>query len=34
MLETTAVWEHDGVATDKMHEIIGAVDETFLQRMM
>jgi hypothetical protein len=34
ILETTAAWEHDGVATGAMHEIIGAVDETFLQRMM
>ncbi len=34
MLETTAVWEQEGVATGEMREIIGAVDETFLQRMM
>ena len=34
ILETTAAWEHDGVATGEMREIIGAVDETFLQRMM
>jgi hypothetical protein len=34
ILETTAAWEHDGVATGAMQEIIGAVDETFLQRMM
>jgi uncharacterized protein DUF6399/winged helix-turn-helix DNA-binding protein len=34
ILETTAAWEHDGVATGAMREIIGAVDETFLQRMM
>jgi len=34
ILETTAAWEHEGVATGEMREIIGAVDETFLQRMM
>src|SRR5713101_2016475 len=34
ILETTAAWEHDGVAAGEMREIIGAVDETFLQRMM
>jgi len=34
ILATTAAWEHDGVATGEMREIIGAVDETFLQRMM
>jgi hypothetical protein len=33
-LETTAAWERDGVAAGEMREIIGAVDETFLQRMM
>jgi hypothetical protein len=34
MLETTAAWEREGVATGEMQEIIGAVDETFLPRMM
>jgi len=34
ILETTAAWEQEGVATGEMREIIGAVDETFLQRMM
>jgi hypothetical protein len=34
ILETTAAWEHDGVTAGEMREIIGAVDETFLQRMM
>jgi Family of unknown function (DUF6399)/IclR helix-turn-helix domain len=34
LLETAGAWEQDGLADGKMHEIIGAVDETFLQRMM
>jgi len=34
ILETTEAWEHDGVAAGEMREIIGAVDETFLQRML
>jgi hypothetical protein len=34
LLETTEAWERDGVAAGEMREIIGAVDETFLQRMM
>jgi hypothetical protein len=34
ILETTAAWEREGVAAGEMREIIGAVDETFLQRMM
>ena len=34
ILATTQAWEHDGVAAGDMREIIGAVDETFLQRMM
>jgi len=34
MLETTEAWERDGVAAGEMREIIGAVDATFLQRMM
>ena len=32
--ETTEAWEHDGLAAGEMREIIGAVDEAFLQRMM
>ena len=34
MLTTTEAWERDGVATGAMREIIGAVDATFLQRML
>jgi hypothetical protein len=34
ILETTAGWEHDGVAHGEIRPIIGAVDETFLQRLM
>ncbi len=34
LLETAGAWEQDGLADGKVHEIIGAVDETFLQRMM
>ena len=34
MLETTEAWEHDGVTAGERRESIGAVDETFLQRMM
>jgi hypothetical protein len=34
ILETTATWEQDGVATGDGQEIIGAVDETFLERMV
>jgi hypothetical protein len=34
ILATTAAWEHDGVAAGEMRKIIGAVDETFLERMM
>src|SRR2546423_5196359 len=33
-LETAAVWEQQGVAHGEIRPIIGAVDETFLQRMM
>jgi DNA-binding IclR family transcriptional regulator len=33
-LETTAAWEREGVAAGEMREIMGAVDETFLQHMM
>lgn len=32
--ETTAAWEQDGMAHGERRPIIGAVDETFLQRMM
>ena len=34
ILETAAGWEHDGVAHGELRPIIGAVDETFLQRLM
>ena len=34
LLETAGAWEQDGLADGQVHEIIGAVDETFLQRMM
>lgn len=34
ILETTAAWEHAGVTAGEMRESIGAVDETFWQRMM
>jgi Family of unknown function (DUF6399) len=34
ILETTAVWEQQGMAHGERRPIIGAVDETFLQRMM
>jgi hypothetical protein len=33
-LETTAAWEQQGIAHGEIRPIIGAVDETFLQRMM
>ncbi len=32
--ETAQAWEQDGVAAGEVHEIIGAVDETFLEQMM
>src|SRR3989442_1820499 len=32
--ETAQGWEQDGVAAGEVREIIGAVDETFLERMM
>ena len=32
--ETTAAWEREGIAEGEVKPIIGAVDETFLQRMM
>jgi len=34
ILETAADWEQEGIAHGEMHPVIGAVDETFLQRMM
>ena len=34
VLETTAEWEQEGVAHGEIRPVIGAVDETFLQRMM
>ncbi|MDQ3960839.1 MAG: DUF6399 domain-containing protein [Pseudomonadota bacterium] len=34
ILETTSTWEHDGVAHGEIRPIVGAVDETFLQRLM
>jgi hypothetical protein len=34
IVETAAAWEQDGVAYGEIRPIIGAVDETFLQRMM
>src|SRR5436190_18825071 len=32
--ETATAWEHDGVAAGEVRPVIGAVDETFLERMM
>jgi Family of unknown function (DUF6399)/IclR helix-turn-helix domain len=34
LLETTAAWEKEGIAHGEIRPVIGAVDETFLQRMM
>ncbi len=34
ILETAAAWEKDGIAHGERRPVIGAVDETFLQRMM
>src|SRR5215475_15368126 len=34
LLETAAAWEQDGCAGGEGREIIGAVDETFLERMI
>jgi len=34
VLETAAVWEQEGIAHGEIRPVIGAVDETFLQRMM
>jgi len=34
ILETAAAWEKEGIAHGEIRPVIGAVDETFLQRMM
>lgn len=34
ILETAKAWDQEGIAAGKMRESIGAVEETFLQRMM
>ena len=34
LLETAGAWEQDACAGDEVREIIGAVDETFLEQMM
>ena len=34
IVETAAAWERDGIAHGEVRPIIGAVDETFLQRLM
>jgi hypothetical protein len=34
LLETAADWEKEGIAHGEIRPVIGAVDETFLQRMM
>jgi len=34
ILETAQGWEHEGIAEGEVRPIIGAVDETFLERMM
>jgi hypothetical protein len=34
LVETAAAWEQDGVAAGEVREIIGAVDETFLEQMI
>jgi hypothetical protein len=34
LLETTAAWEKEGIAHGELRPVIGAVDATFLQRMM
>jgi hypothetical protein len=34
LLETARHWEKDGVAAGEVREIIGAVDETFLEQMI
>src|SRR5439155_20370852 len=34
ILETATAWEQDGIAAGEVREIIGAVDETFLEQMI
>ena len=34
ILETAAAWEQDGIAAGEVRDIIGAVDETFLEHLM
>jgi hypothetical protein len=34
LLATAGAWEQDGCAHGEVREIIGAVDETFLERMI
>ncbi len=34
LLDTAAAWEQEGIAQGEIRPVIGAVDETFLQRMM
>ena len=34
LLDTAAVWEKEGIAYGEIRPVIGAVDETFLQKMM
>lgn len=34
LLETATAWEKEGLAHGEIRPVIGAVDETFLQRMM
>jgi hypothetical protein len=34
IMETAAAWERDGIAHGEVRPIIGAVDETFLQRLI
>jgi hypothetical protein len=34
LLETAEAWEHEGIAAGEVRPIIGAVDETFLERML
>jgi len=34
LLETAAAWEQAGIAHGEIRPVIGAVDETFLQRLM
>jgi hypothetical protein len=33
MAETAQVWEHEGVGAGEVREMIGAVDDTFLEQM-